>query len=225
MFFLNKFISCLDLVCQILIDTSIPSNWCVFSFALEGLFPDYAACMFLCVWALLWTVTADVLGKGNPGQRRWYTLESHHYKDRLTSVRFGLTMVTCQTLWDHMSFQATFDTEALHTVVSCYNRFVGCRAMFCFQGSPFWIILGNQQGGKVTGFWNLVCRSAVLFWSSEGFWRILLLWRYSRPAWTRSCAACCRWPCFGRGVGLDDPQRSLPTLNILWFCEVDVLAC
>jgi len=39
------------------------------------------------------------------------------------------------------------------------------------------------------------------------------------PTWTRSCAACCRWPCFGRGVGQDDPQRSLPTLNILWFCE------
>jgi len=32
--------------------------------------------------------------------------------------------------------------------------------------------------------------------------RSLLLWRYSRPAWTRSCAAYCRWPCFGRGVGL-----------------------
>jgi len=44
---------------------------------------------------------------------------------------------------------------------------------------------------------------------------ILLLWRYSRPAWTRSSAACCRRPCFGRGVGLDDPHRSLPTPNIL----------
>jgi len=30
----------------------------------------------------------------------------------------------------------------------------------------------------------------------------LFLWRYSRPAWTRSCAACYGWPCFGRGVGL-----------------------
>jgi len=48
--------------------------------------------------------------------------------------------------------------------------------------------------------------------SQEGY---LLLWRYSRPAWTRSCAACCRWPCFGRGVGPDGPQRSLPTPNIL----------
>jgi len=47
----------------------------------------------------------------------------------------------------------------------------------------------------------------------------LLLWRYSRPTWTRSSAACSRWPCFGRGVGLDDPQRSLPTPNILWFCD------
>ena len=47
-----------------------------------------------------------------------------------------------------------------------------------------------------------------------GLWS-LPVWRYSRPAWTRSCAACCRWPCFVKGVGLDDPQRSLPTPNIL----------
>ena len=49
---------------------------------------------------------------------------------------------------------------------------------------------------------------------------ILLLWRYSRPAWTRSCAAYCRWSCFGRGIGLADPQRSLPTPTILWFCNI-----
>ena len=47
----------------------------------------------------------------------------------------------------------------------------------------------------------------------------LLLWRYSRPAWTRSCAACSGWPCFSRGVGLDDPQMSLPTPTVLWFCN------
>jgi len=27
-----------------------------------------------------------------------------------------------------------------------------------------------------------------------------ICWRYSRPTWTRSCAACCRRLCFGRGV-------------------------
>ena len=48
----------------------------------------------------------------------------------------------------------------------------------------------------------------------------LLLWRYSRPTRTRSCAAWCRQPCFRRRVGLDDPQRSLPTPTILWFCEI-----
>ena len=55
----------------------------------------------------------------------------------------------------------------------------------------------------------------------EYLWRlwILLLWRYWRPVWTRSCAACCRRPCFSRGVGLDDPQRSLPTPTTLWFCD------
>ena len=52
--------------------------------------------------------------------------------------------------------------------------------------------------------------------SPERLWS-LLLWRYSNPAWMRSCAACSGWTCFGRGVGLDDLQRSLPTPTILWF--------
>ena len=52
----------------------------------------------------------------------------------------------------------------------------------------------------------------------------LLLWRYSRPAWTRSSTAYCRWPCFGRRVGIDDPQRSLPTPTILWFTSPGAIA-
>jgi len=36
----------------------------------------------------------------------------------------------------------------------------------------------------------------------------------------RSCATCSRWPCFGRVVGPDDPQRSLPSPTILWFCVI-----
>ena len=40
----------------------------------------------------------------------------------------------------------------------------------------------------------------------------------------RHTLACCRWPCFGRRVGLDDPQRSLPNPTILWFCD-SVLGC
>ena len=35
----------------------------------------------------------------------------------------------------------------------------------------------------------------------------------------RSSATCSRWHCFGRAVGLNDLQRSLPTPNILWFCD------
>jgi len=50
-------------------------------------------------------------------------------------------------------------------------------------------------------------------------WSLPLL-RYSRAAWTRSYAACSGWPCFGRRVGLEDPQMSLPTPNILWFWEI-----
>jgi len=58
---------------------------------------------------------------------------------------------------------------------------------------------------RLTEHWH---RLPVRLW-------ILLLWRYSRRAWTRSCAACCRRRCFGREVGLDDPHRLLPTPNIL----------
>ena len=66
------------------------------------------------------------------------------------------------------------------------------------------------------GWWRTGTGCPVRLWS-------LLLWRYSRPDWTRSCAACCRCPCFGRGFGLDDPQRSLPTPTILWFCDSVIL--
>ena len=80
----------------------------------------------------------------------------------------------------------------------------------------------NWSIGASTWTWG---RTSSLWgwWSTgtgypEGLW-ILLLWRFSRPAWTRSCAACSRWPWFSRAVGLDDPQRSLPTPNILWCCD------
>ena len=73
--------------------------------------------------------------------------------------------------------------------------------------------------------WTQGRTSSLWGWRSPGtgcpgrLWS-LLLWRYSRPVWTRSSAACCRWPCFGRGGGLDDPQSSLPTPTILWFCDL-----
>jgi len=40
--------------------------------------------------------------------------------------------------------------------------------------------------------------------------------RYSKPSWTQSWAAGCRWPCLRMGVGLDDLQRSLPASMILF---------
>ena len=55
--------------------------------------------------------------------------------------------------------------------------------------------------------WRWGRTSSLWGWRSTGtgcpagLWS-LLLWRYSKPAWTRSCATCCRWPCFCGG-GLD----------------------
>ena len=82
----------------------------------------------------------------------------------------------------------------------------------------------GKNWSKGSSVWTWGRTSSLWGWQSPGtgcpgrLW-ILLLWRYSRPAWKWSWAACCRWPCFGRGVGLDDPQRSLPTPTILWFCD------
>lgn len=45
----------------------------------------------------------------------------------------------------------------------------------------------------------------------------LHLWRYANPNWTQSWATVSRWPCFSRGVGLDDLKTSLLTSAILWF--------
>ena len=78
--------------------------------------------------------------------------------------------------------------------------------------------------GTGSSVWTWGGTSSLWGWRSTGTvcpgrWWSLILWRYSRPAWTSSCAACCRWPCFGRRVGLDDPQRSLPTSTILLFCD------
>ena len=75
-------------------------------------------------------------------------------------------------------------------------------------GSSVWT-WGRTSSLWVTEHWNRLPREAV---DSPSL-------RYSRPAWTKSCAACCRRHCFGRRVGLDDQQRSLPTPNILWFCD------
>ena len=56
----------------------------------------------------------------------------------------------------------------------------------------------------------------------EGLWS-LLLWRYSKPAWTSSCVTCSTWTCFDRG-GLDKmipkgPFQPLPFCDSVWLCE------
>ena len=69
-------------------------------------------------------------------------------------------------------------------------------------------------------FQPLTFCDSVIQWTAcpEWLWS-LLLWRYSKPTRMRSRAACSRWPCFGRGVGLDYLQRSFPAPTILLFCD------
>ena len=64
------------------------------------------------------------------------------------------------------------------------------------RGSSSW------RWGRTSSLWG---------WRSPGtgcpgrLWS-LLLWRYSRPAWTRCCTACAGWPFFGRGLGWVTPE-------------------
>lgn len=50
-------------------------------------------------------------------------------------------------------------------------------------------------------------------------------WRCSEAIWDKVWAICSQWPCFSREVGQDNPQRSLPTSAIVWFCEDDEQLC
>ena len=61
-------------------------------------------------------------------------------------------------------------------------------------------------------FWETLSVTEVHSWRnySEGVWHSDDLWVLLKRSWI----------CFGRGVGLDDPQRSLPTPTILWVCEL-----
>ena len=85
--------------------------------------------------------------------------------------------------------------------------------------------VGTGQGEMAIN-WSMECSASICEgtsswwgWQSTGTGRlwILLPWRYSRPAWTPTCAAWCRGLC--RGIGLYDLWRSLPAPTILWFCD------
>ena len=76
--------------------------------------------------------------------------------------------------------------------------------------------LNMRKNFLLSGWWSTGTGCLGRLWS-------FLLWRYSKPAWTRSRAALSGWTCFCRGAGLGDPQRSLLTATILWLLPLDTL--
>ena len=140
----------------------------------------------------------------------------HISEDKQTSIESCLYLLFC---FVSSAFSNYLHFTQLQKHLSCSRVCVKCN----------WSPLSKKEVEHCAGLrrcsvWTWGRTSSLWGWRSTGtgcpgrLWS-LLLWRYSRPAWTRSCAACCMCPCFGRGIGLDDPQRSLPTPTILWFCD------
>lgn len=57
-------------------------------------------------------------------------------------------------------------------------------------------------------------------WVGQGGCEVALSVDIQKPTWICSYVNCSRWPYFGRGLGPDDLQMSLPTLTILLFCDM-----
>ena len=131
-------------------------------------------------------------------------------KNHILQCRKTCALTGNKISWDHLwVLQCPPLMTAFFQVTGCHTQDRRAMGTNWGTGSSVW------TWGRTSSLWG--------WWSTgtgcpEGLWS-LFPWRYSKPAWTTSSAACCRWPCFGRGVGLDDPQRSLTTLNILWFCD------
>ena len=101
-----------------------------------------------------------------------------------------------------------------------------------FQWCP---VTGQEATGTNwsmrSSVWTWGRTSSLWGWRStgtgcpEGLWS-LLLWRYSRPGWTLSCAACSRWPCFSRGGWTrwssevpSNPEHSVTLWKQFYFAE------
>ena len=74
-----------------------------------------------------------------------------------------------------------------------------------FSGVSSDMTRGNRHKQMHSRFHLTWGRTTLLWgWWSPGtdcpgrLW-ILLLWRYSKPSWTRASSTCSGWPCFGRG--------------------------
>ena len=76
-------------------------------------------------------------------------------------------------------------------------------------GSSIW------TWGRTSSLWGW--RSTGTGWPGR-LWS-LLLWRYSRPTWTRSCAACSGWQGDWTGWPTEVPSNPYHSV-ILWFCGI-----
>ena len=128
-----------------------------------------------------------------------FAQSSAHQCDRIH--RLLSSRISSQILPKHLCFSAS-----THVAVGV-----------CSYGAPW------SRGSSV---WTRG-RTSLWGWQSTGtgcpgrLWS-LLLWRYSRPTWTRSCAACSGWPCFVRGL---DWVTHRGPFQPLTFCDSVILWC
>ena len=89
----------------------------------------------------------------------------------------------------------------IEDLINSYKYLKGGFQKDLFQWCP-----ATGQGAMGTNWstwssiWTQGRTFSLFFTGCPGRLCILLLWRYSRATWMRSCAACFRWTCFGRGL-------------------------
>ena len=155
----------------------------------------------------------------------WLRLVSWTSLNCKVFVQTLLVTLLCRAVSLEIQNRLFLHSATIFILIHIYRK----NSPYCIHSitAHYIFLKGNKLGtnwGTGSSVWTWGRTSSLWGWRSTGtgcpgrLWS-LLLWRYSRVTRTRSCAACCRWPCFGRRVGLDDPQRSLPTPTILWFYD------
>ena len=146
-------------------------------------------------------------------------MSGHHHLNHAKSISCIVNFTSWFPAVSPFNFQGTHP-EQRTTLKGCLKR------RSCSTRTHACIYVNGDNGTH--GWWGLstlgnLYTCAMLVGTDTATKATPLPYSFQQICTKGTWIACCRWPCFDREVGLDDPQRSLPTPNILWFCDLDAI--